>query len=340
MTRTVAALYDSRDEAERVRSRLVSALSVKSPPRIIGKDTVGAIDGMKFAPKDAQSYRDGLRSGAYLLVAQVPGTSSAKQIVELLEVPDIDRSDVSIDPPGAAGVGRGVEVSIPDEGQARQSRAAPPAPEPSQRTIIQAQPQPQAQPLQPPHRQPQAQARTQPQAQARTQPQQDQIPARPRADVARAMPETAAEARQTPTPLVSEEARIPLVEEELRVGKREVTRGGARVRAFTRDEPAEEQVTLQDELIEVDSRPSERRLSDSEIEAGGLFKDRVFEIAEMREEPVVTKISVVREEVIVRKRIQERVETIRDTVRHTEVEVEDLSDSAPREQPPGPRFRT
>ena len=332
MTRTVAALYDSRDEAERVRSRLVSALSVKSPPRIIGKDTVGAIDGMKFAPKDAQSYRDGLRNGAYLLVAQVPGTSSAKQIVELLEVPDIDRSDVSIDPPGAAAAGRGVEVSIPGEGQARQSRAAPPAPEPPQRTIIQAQPQPQAQPLQAPQRQPQPQART--------QPQQDQIPARPRADVTRAMPETAAQARQAPTAPVSEEARIPLVEEELRVGKREVTRGGARVRAFTRDEPAEEQVTLQDELIEVDSRPSERRLSDSEIEAGGLFKDRVFEIAEMREEPVVTKISVVREEVIVRKRIQERVETIRDTVRHTEVEVEDLSDSAPREQPPGPRFRT
>ena len=101
MTRTVAALYDSRDEAERVRSRLVSALSVKSPPRIIGKDTVGAIDGMKFAPKDAQSYRDGLRNGAYLLVAQVPGTSSAKQIVELLEVPQAVAVHLASPPPVA-----------------------------------------------------------------------------------------------------------------------------------------------------------------------------------------------------------------------------------------------
>ena len=49
----------------------------------------------------------------------------------------------------------------------------------------------------------------------------------------------------------------------------------------------------------------------------------------MREEPVVTKIAVVREEVIVRKTMQERTETIRDTVRQTEVEVEDLPSSEP-----------
>jgi stress response protein YsnF len=50
----------------------------------------------------------------------------------------------------------------------------------------------------------------------------------------------------------------------------------------------------------------------------------VFEVAEMREEPVVTKTAVVREEVIIRKRISEHVETVGDTVRHTEIEVEDL----------------
>jgi uncharacterized protein (TIGR02271 family) len=126
-----------------------------------------------------------------------------------------------------------------------------------------------------------------------------------------------------------EEEQIPVVSEELRIGKREVARGGARVRSFTREEPVEQNVTLNDEVVEVEGRPSERRLSDDEIEAGGLFKERVFEIAEMREEPVVTKVAVVREELIVRKTIKERTETIRDTVRHTEVEVEDL----PAEEP-------
>jgi stress response protein YsnF len=69
------------------------------------------------------------------------------------------------------------------------------------------------------------------------------------------------------------------------------------------------------------------------MEAGGLFKERVFEIAEMREEPVVTKIAVVHEEVIVRKIVKERTETIRDSVRQTQVEVEDLP--LPEEEGPG-----
>ena len=96
------------------------------------------------------------------------------------------------------------------------------------------------------------------------------------------------------------------------------------MRSFTREAAAEEQVTLRDEVVEVDSRVVGRRLTDSEVEAGELFKERVFEIAEMREEPVVTKEAVVREEVIVRKVVKPRTETIRDTVRHTQIEVEDL----------------
>jgi uncharacterized protein (TIGR02271 family) len=137
---------------------------------------------------------------------------------------------------------------------------------------------------------------------------------------------------------VTEEVRIPKVTEELRVGKREVARGGARVRSFTLERPAEEQVTLSEEIVDVETRPSERRLSDGEVEAGGLFKERVVEIAQMREEPVVTKTAIVREEVIVRKRVTERVETIRDTVRKTQIEVEDLPAAEPEEGSAAPRF--
>ena len=73
-----------------------------------------------------------------------------------------------------------------------------------------------------------------------------------------------------------------------------------------------------------ESRAPARRLSEAEVEAGGLLKNRVIEVVEMREEPVISKEVVVREEVIIRKTVDERIETIDDTVRRTEVEVEEL----------------
>ena len=122
-----------------------------------------------------------------------------------------------------------------------------------------------------------------------------------------------------------EEVAIPRFEEELRIGKREVARGGARVRTFTREQDAEQDVLLKDEHIDADLRPVERRLTTEEVERGGLLKDRVIEVSEMREEPVITKEAYVREEVVVTKSVSERVETIRDTVRRTEVEIDDLA---------------
>jgi stress response protein YsnF len=121
-----------------------------------------------------------------------------------------------------------------------------------------------------------------------------------------------------------EEARIPRLEEELRIDTRQVSRGGARVRSITRETPAEQQVALSEERVDIENRPSERRLSIEDVRAGGLLRDRIFEIREMREEPVITKEAFVREEVIVRKMVQERTQTVRDSVRRTDVEVEEL----------------
>jgi hypothetical protein len=120
------------------------------------------------------------------------------------------------------------------------------------------------------------------------------------------------------------EEAAPEFEEEVRRVEPRVVPRSPRVRSFTREAPAEEQVSLKEESVEVETRPCERQLSESEVETGGLFQERVFEIAAMREEPVVTKVAVVREEVIVRKTLKARVETVRDTVRHTEVGVEAL----------------
>ena len=113
----------------------------------------------------------------------------------------------------------------------------------------------------------------------------------------------------------------------LRIGEPQMARGGARVRSMTREEPAEQQIALNEERVELDNRPAERRLSADDVKAGGLLKDRIFEVVEMREEPVITKETYVREEVIVRKTHHERTETVRDTVRRTEVEVEELPSS-------------
>jgi stress response protein YsnF len=53
------------------------------------------------------------------------------------------------------------------------------------------------------------------------------------------------------------------------------------------------------------------------------FKDRTIEATETSEEAIVGKEARVREEVVVRKEAGERTQTVSDTVRRTEVEVED-----------------
>ncbi len=165
------------------------------------------------------------------------------------------------------------------------------------------------------------------------------IPRTPVAEpsVAAASVEQRATAEQSEDPVqqhvdeqVVQEERVPLVQEELRIGTRQVSRGGARIRSVIREAPAEEQVELSEEHVDIENRPAERRMSREDVESGGLLKERIFEIREMREEPVITKEAFVREEVIVRKTVQERTETIRDTVRRTEVEVEEL----PAREPP------
>jgi uncharacterized protein (TIGR02271 family) len=111
---------------------------------------------------------------------------------------------------------------------------------------------------------------------------------------------------------------IPVVEEELAVGKRAVQRGGVRV--FTRivERPVEEQVRLREEHAEVVRRPVDRPATEADLAAAG----GPIEIRESVEEAVVSKRAHVVEEVQVGKRVTERTETVRDTVRHTEVDVD------------------
>ena len=101
--------------------------------------------------------------------------------------------------------------------------------------------------------------------------------------------------------------------------KRDVSHGRVRVRSYVMEEPVNEQVNLREERVVLERRPVDRELGSTEA----AFEDRTIEAEERAEEAVVDKQAKVVEEVALRKEADERTETISDTVRHTEVEVED-----------------
>lgn len=117
---------------------------------------------------------------------------------------------------------------------------------------------------------------------------------------------------------------IPLVEERLNVGKREVSRGGVRVRSYVVETPVSEDVRLREEHVDVERRPVTGATGARSGTEGDLFRERVVEARETAEVPVVEKQAVVTEEVAVTRHIDERVERIEDSVRRTEVDVDRL----------------
>ena len=122
---------------------------------------------------------------------------------------------------------------------------------------------------------------------------------------------------------IVEEERIPVVEEQLRVGKREVGRGGARVRSYVEERPVSETVNLREEHVNVERRPVDQPISSSGSDSQGLFQERSVEMRETAEEAIVDKQARIKEEVIVQKTANERTEQVQDTVRNTNVEVDD-----------------
>jgi uncharacterized protein (TIGR02271 family) len=130
--------------------------------------------------------------------------------------------------------------------------------------------------------------------------------------------ETRTERATAVTPGTETEA-IPVVEEDIRIGKRQVQRGGVRVRSYMLERPVEQDVTLREERVQVERRPVDRPVGTVPPDA---FRERSIEVTATGEEAVVQKDARVVEEVVVRKEAQERTETVRDTVRKTEVEVE------------------
>ncbi len=115
--------------------------------------------------------------------------------------------------------------------------------------------------------------------------------------------------------------KISIVEEQLKVGKRQVSGGRVKVRSYVVETPVSEQVTLRDETVSVERRPVDRELTAAE--SGRMFQDRTIIAEERGEEAVMSKTARVTGEVVVKKGVEERTETVSDTVRSTKVDVAD-----------------
>lgn len=123
---------------------------------------------------------------------------------------------------------------------------------------------------------------------------------------------------------------IPIVEEEMQVGKRTVDAGGVRVYRRIVEIPVEESVTLREEHVSVTRQAVDRPVTNSDLLLQG---DHVIELSETAEEVVVGKSARVVEEVLVGKEMTERIERIQDTVRRTEIEVEEIAPAAGASSP-------
>lgn len=115
---------------------------------------------------------------------------------------------------------------------------------------------------------------------------------------------------------------IPVIQEELKVGKRQVERGGVRIFQRVIETPVNESVGLREEHVNVERHAVNRPVDPGELNA---FKETTIELRETAEEAVIEKSARVVEEVVVGKEVTQRQEQIRDTVRRTEVDVQELT---------------
>jgi uncharacterized protein (TIGR02271 family) len=317
-TSTITALFDSQAEAERAVEALVStvgldrtAIRMDAAPSSTGTaatEEKGFFASLKelFVPdEDRYAYSEGLRRGGVLVSAQVDEArhDRAMDVLEQHGAVDLDQREAEwrqsgwTGYSGAAAAGAGATVGAVSDGNrtglaALPGTAAPDgAPGNPSGTMVSR--------------------------------GVDQVAgtnisgAHPEHERTAGVAGTATGAATTGS--VQGDEAIPVIEERLRIGKRDVNRGRVRVRSYVVETPVQEQVTLHEERVEVERRAVDRPVED----ADRLFQERTIEATESTEEAVVAKEARVKEELVVRKTAEERTETVSDTVRRTEVEVDD-----------------
>ena len=115
------------------------------------------------------------------------------------------------------------------------------------------------------------------------------------------------------------EITLPIIEEQMVVGKRTVEKGGVNVRTTISEKPVTESVNLREENVTV-----ERHAVDRPVDSADAFKESSFDVTTQAEVPVVSKEARVVEEVVIDKGVTEHTETVRDSVKRTDVEVDEF----------------
>jgi uncharacterized protein (TIGR02271 family) len=115
-----------------------------------------------------------------------------------------------------------------------------------------------------------------------------------------------------------------VIEENLQVGKRVEQTGGVRLRSRIVEKPVEASVRLREEHVTVQRTPVDRPATEADFQA---FKEGQIEVTESAERAVVAKEAHVVEEVSLGKEVTEREQVVHDTVRSTEVDVEQIPTS-------------
>lgn len=109
---------------------------------------------------------------------------------------------------------------------------------------------------------------------------------------------------------------IPLAKENVDIGKRQVVEP-TRVRRYTIERPVEKAIPLRDETVTV-----QRRRAQGNEAPGGAFEERTTTVETRREVPDVKKTAGVNEEVVIKKEARDHTETVRETERQEQVEVD------------------
>jgi uncharacterized protein (TIGR02271 family) len=310
-TRTVTAMFNSRAEAERATQALVSDLSVdrsmvRTNPEAGSTDTgydksrpyeeTGFFASLKslFVPDDDRyAYAEGMRRGNVLVSATVDENQvdRAADILEHAGAVDLDQQEATWRQGGWSGYDSSMHNSTSRTATGAAAGALGGAAASVQNAASRA-----------------ANAVTGRTEAGRT----DEAG---RSDMGRTDRQAAGTAGR-------DDETLKVVEERLVVGKREVDRGRVRVRSYVVERPVEEQVSLHEERVQVERHKVDRALTDADRD---VFKERVIEATAHSEEAVVGKETRIVEEIDIHKDVSDRTETVRDTVRRTEVEVDDGS---------------
>jgi stress response protein YsnF len=123
-------------------------------------------------------------------------------------------------------------------------------------------------------------------------------------------------------PLRESSKTIPVVEEKMKVGKSEVEGQTIRLRSRIFDKPVEENLRLREERVFVERTPVNRPATAEDMKT---FKEGAIEATERSEIPLVGKEANVVEEVTIKKDVEEKMETVRGSVKRQDVDVEKKS---------------